>query len=90
MGEVMEAVDYSDGLRLSPGDVPARGGMPKLLGVQTVSRILGCSAAHVYGLVYDNRLPRPMKVGHMVRWKATGPGSIAEWIALGFPPNIPL
>lgn len=65
---------------LSPADASA-----KLLDVQAVAEMLGCSTRHVYRLSDAGRMPAPVKLGALVRWRATGPGSIAEWIDQGCP-----
>ena len=57
----------------------------QLLDVTAVAEMLGCSARHVYRLSDAGRMPRPVKLGSLVRWKATGPGSLAEWIDQGCP-----
>ena len=53
-----------------------------LLDVGTVAAMLSCSARHVYRLADADRLPRPVKLGSLVRWRAD---EIAEWIAAGCP-----
>lgn len=57
----------------------------KLLDVDRVAEICGCSARTVYRLCDAGKMPRPIKLGALVRWKATGPGSIQEWIDAGCP-----
>ena len=57
----------------------------QLLDVQAVAEMCGCSTRHVYRLSDAGRMPRPVKLGALVRWKATGPGSLAEWIDDGCP-----
>lgn len=54
----------------------------QLLDVQAVAEMLGCSARHVYRLSDAGKMPRPVKLGALVRWsKAT----IEEWVAAGCP-----
>lgn len=62
---------------LSPADVSA-----KLLNVQAVAALLGCSQRHVYRLSDAGRMPAPVKLGALVRWSA---GAIKEWIDAGCP-----
>jgi predicted DNA-binding transcriptional regulator AlpA len=57
----------------------------KLLHVQAVARMLGCSPRHVYRLSDAGRMPGPVKLGSLVRWKLSGPGSITEWLDQGCP-----
>ena len=42
----------------------------KLLDVQTVAGMLGCSPRHVYRLSDAGRMPGPVKLGSLVRWSA--------------------
>lgn len=62
---------------LSPADVSA-----KLLDVQAVAEMLGCSQRHVYRLSDAGRMPAPVRLGSLVRWSAT---AIREWIDQGCP-----
>jgi excisionase family DNA binding protein len=62
---------------ISPADVSA-----KLLDVQAVADMLGCSARHVYRLSDAGRMPGPVKLGSLVRWSAA---AIREWIDKGCP-----
>jgi excisionase family DNA binding protein len=62
---------------LTPADASA-----KLLDVQAVAEMLGCSARHVYRLSDAGRMPAPVKLGSLVRWSAS---SIREWIDQGCP-----
>jgi excisionase family DNA binding protein len=54
-----------------------------LLDVRQVAAILGCSARHVYRLSDAGRMPRPVKLGSLVRWPRA---AVDEWIAAGCPP----
>lgn len=62
----------------SPDNEP----QPVLLGVRNVARLLDCSTRHVYRMSDSGRMPRLLKIGAMVRWKAS---DIREWIADGCP-----
>ncbi len=62
---------------LSPADASA-----KLLDVQAVAEMLGCSSRHVYRLSDGGRMPAPVKLGSLVRWSAA---AIREWIDQGCP-----
>jgi excisionase family DNA binding protein len=62
---------------LSPADASA-----KLLDVQAVAEMLGCSQRHVYRLSDAGRMPSPVRLGSLVRWSAS---SIREWINQGCP-----
>ena len=53
-----------------------------LLNVQGVADLLCCSTRHVYRLADAGRMPRPVKLGALVRWSRT---AIDKWIADGCP-----
>ncbi len=55
----------------------------ELLDVGTVAGLLDCSARHVYRLADAGRLPRPIKLGQLVRWRRA---EVLEWIADGCKP----
>lgn len=55
----------------------------KLLDVQAVAEMLGCSPRHVYRLSDAGRMPSPVKLGALVRWSAS---AIREWIDGGCKP----
>ncbi len=42
---------------------------PALLDVRAVSALLNCSPRHVYRLSDSGRMPRPVKLGALVRWR---------------------
>ena len=54
----------------------------RLLDVKTVARILSCSARHVYRLADSGRMPRPQKLGALVRWDRI---ELEKWLADGCP-----
>ncbi len=60
-----------------------------LLTVRQVAALLGCSVRHVYRLSDRGAMPRPVRLGNLVRWNrrtddsATG---IEDWIAAGCRP----
>jgi len=55
---------------------------PKMLTVHDVARMLNCSARTVYRLTDSGRMPRPVKLGVLVRW----PRDVIErWITEGCP-----
>ena len=53
-----------------------------LLSVDQLAKLLNCSARHCYRLADAGRLPRPVKLGSLVRWRAD---EIANWIDDGCP-----
>lgn len=52
--------------------------------VKAVAGILACSQRHVYRLADSSRMPRPIKLGSLVRWDLD---EIDAWIAAGCPPT---
>lgn len=53
-----------------------------LIDVRAVAEQLGCSTRHVFRLADSNRMPRPVKVGCLVRWSRQ---TIDAWILAGCP-----
>jgi len=54
-----------------------------MLSVDDIATIyLGCSTRHVYRLADSGRMPRPIKLGSLVRWPRA---VIEQWIADGCP-----
>ena len=51
-----------------------------LLDVKRVAEMLGCSMRHVYRLSDAGRMPRPRKLGALVRWSRR---ELDEWISEG-------
>ncbi len=56
---------------------------PSLLDVREVAALLRCSSRTVYRLSDGGILPRPRKLGALVRWSAA---EIENWIADGCKP----
>jgi excisionase family DNA binding protein len=55
----------------------------ELLTVNDVAGLLSCSPRHVYRLADAGRMPRPRKLGALVRWSRA---QVSEWIAGGCAP----
>jgi excisionase family DNA binding protein len=53
-----------------------------LVSVHQVARMLACSARTVYRLSDSGRLPWPLKVGSLLRWRRE---DIHRWVADGCP-----
>jgi len=53
-----------------------------MLDVNQVATLLNCSSRHVYRLSDAGRMPRPVKLGSLVRWSRAAVGA---WIAEGCP-----
>jgi excisionase family DNA binding protein len=56
--------------------------LPALLDVQTVARLLNCSPRHIYRLADSGDMPRPVKLGALVRWSRQ---AIEDWVDAGCP-----
>ena len=56
--------------------------LPPMLDVRTVAKLLDCSGRHVYRLSDSDRMPRPIKLGSLVRWRKN---LIFQWIDDGCP-----
>jgi excisionase family DNA binding protein len=54
----------------------------RLADVQTVAAMLACSPRHVYRLADADRMPRPVRLGSLVRWDLD---AIDQWIRAGCP-----
>ena len=60
-----------------PADAPVA-----LLDVRAVAAELGCSQRHIYRLADGGRMPAPVKLGSLVRWRRD---ELVSWIANGCP-----
>jgi excisionase family DNA binding protein len=56
---------------------------PSLCDVRTVARMLDCSWRHIYRMADSGKMPRPIRLGSLVRWRKT---DIERWLAEGCPP----
>jgi excisionase family DNA binding protein len=64
--------------------LPSDQAAPVLLDVRAVAHLLGCSSRHVYRLADSGRMPPPVRVGALVRWRRT---DLDNWLAAGCPMN---
>ena len=55
-----------------------------LLNLREVAATLGCSPRHVERLADRGDMPRPVRLGALVRWSSM---EIRDWIARGCPPE---
>lgn len=55
----------------------------ELLDVVTVAELCGCSARTVRRLADAGRMPRPLRLGSLVRWRRA---ELEAWIGAGCPP----
>jgi len=55
----------------------------ELLGVKQVALLLGgCSTRHIYRLSDAGRMPKPVKLGSLIRWRRS---ELMSWIEAGCP-----
>lgn len=79
------AMNATDGRTVGPEPRPVVAA--ELLDVNDVALLLGgCSTRHVYRLADAGRMPRPLRLGSLVRWRRT---ELAAWIASGCPSQQP-
>ncbi|QDT04212.1 Helix-turn-helix domain protein [Rubripirellula lacrimiformis] len=52
------------------------------MSVDDVATLLQCSPAHVRRLADSGRMPRPFRIGRLVRWE---PSAVRAWISDGCP-----
>lgn len=67
---------------------PPAAALAALLDVQAVADLLGCSGRHVYRLADRGAMPRPVKLGSLIRWRrSTGDPmtGLDDWLAAGCP-----
>ncbi len=64
------------------GPEPRSGVNAELLSVQAVAAMLGCSARHIWRMSDGGKMPRPVKLGALCRWRRA---SILEWLDAGCP-----
>ena len=53
-----------------------------LLDVAAVAELLNCSPQHVRRLADAGRMPRPLRIGSLCRWRRT---DLDAWLAAGCP-----
>lgn len=68
---------------MSATTLPVADTSAKLLDVQAVAEMLGCSARHIYRLSDAGRMPGPVKLGSLCRWSGV---AIQEWVQGGCKP----
>lgn len=54
----------------------------RLLDVHAVAQLLSCSTRHVYRLADSGQMPRPRKLGALVRWDRE---ELEKWLSDGCP-----
>ncbi|MBI4582731.1 MAG: helix-turn-helix domain-containing protein [Planctomycetes bacterium] len=56
---------------------------PRLLTIDAVAQLLGCSSRHVRRLADSDRMPPPLRLGTALRWDRK---AVEKWIEAGCPP----
>ncbi len=78
-------VHATDGRLVGPKPRPAVSA--ELLDVRAVAALLGgCSIRHIFRLADAGRMPRPIKLGSLVRWRRA---ELQAWIGAGCPSQQP-
>lgn len=54
----------------------------ELLNVKRVAALLGISSRQVYRLADCGKIPRPVRLGSLVRWRRA---ELADWLSAGCP-----
>lgn len=57
----------------------------ELLDVGQVARLLNCSQRHVFRLAEADRMPAPVRLGSLVRWRRV---QILAWVDEGCPAEV--
>ncbi len=57
---------------------------PILLAAAEAAKLLRISERHFYKLHSSGRVPRPIRLGRAVRWRAD---ELRDWVAAGTPPR---
>lgn len=70
----------ADGRTVGPDQRP--GVSAELLDVKGVAALLACSKRHIYRLADAGHMPRPIKLGTLVRWRRA---ELETWIGAGCP-----
>lgn len=56
----------------------------ELIDVQTVADLLSCSTRTVYRLADAGKMPQPLRLGKLVRWRHK---DMSAWLDAGCPPK---
>jgi len=75
----------ADGRTVGPDprtEIPA-----ELLDVRAVASLLGgCSTRHIFRMADSGQMPRPVRLGNLVRWRKA---EVLDWISAGCPQSHP-
>jgi excisionase family DNA binding protein len=62
---------------------PDSAAAPVLLDVRAVAALLDCSPRHIYRLADAGRMPAPVRIGSLVRWRRQ---DLDDWLSGGCKP----
>ncbi len=68
--------------RKPDADAPAVEPAAAMLDVRAVAALLDCSTPHVRRLADAGKMPRPLRIGSLLRWRRT---DLDAWLAAGCP-----
>src|SRR5262245_64760360 len=68
---------------MPPSAAPDRDAIPVLLDVRSVAALLDCSPRHVYRMSDAGKMPGPVRIGALVRWRRQ---EIDDWLVGGCKP----
>ncbi len=71
-GEIMESEKAEDNIEVKS----------ELINIDSIAKMLKCSTRHVRRMVNTRRIPRPIKLGALVRWIKA---DIERWFTEGCP-----
>lgn len=77
---MIESKTAADGRNVAGDPAPAQ--LAGLLNVGDVAKLLRCSTRTIYRLADMGRMPRPVKLGALVRWSRA---ALERWIDEGCP-----
>lgn len=80
---MLQPADYATVAANADGRERMPGELSELLTVKAVARLLTCSPRQVYRLADAGKLPRPVRLGALVRWPRA---AIMAWIGSGCGP----
>ena len=55
---------------------------PLLIGAEALAKLLACSVAHVWRMHASGRVPCPVKLGKLTRWRRV---EVEAWVRAGCP-----
>ena len=56
--------------------------LPLLISADELARLLDCSATHIWRMHSGGKLPKPVKIGRLTRWREA---EVSAWVETGAP-----